>query len=106
MDLSRTTIKKAHPYHGICEFCGRVHVLSYYDLVLECAVCEECAEDLASGENELIAAVMASPAPESFDGVGFCGAGVRLGPLACLRGPRFPNLVRILNRSWAQPGLA
>jgi hypothetical protein len=70
MDLSRTTIKKAHPYHGICEFCGRVHVLSYYDLVLECAVCEECAEDLASGENELIAAGIVSPEAENFDGLG------------------------------------
>jgi len=70
MDLSRTTIKKAHPYHGICEFCGRVHELSYYDLVLECAVCEECAEDLASGENELIATGIVSPEPQNFDGLG------------------------------------
>ena len=47
-----------------------MHELSYYDLVLECAVCEECAEDLASGENELIAAGIVSPEPQNFDGLG------------------------------------
>jgi hypothetical protein len=70
MNLSRTTLKKAHPYHGICEFCGRVRELSYYDSVLECAVCEECAEDLANGENQLAAAGIASPEGENFDGLG------------------------------------
>jgi hypothetical protein len=61
MRFSRTTLKKAHPYFGICEFCGCVLELSYYDFVLECAVCEECAGDLAAGENALIAAGIASP---------------------------------------------
>jgi hypothetical protein len=70
MNLSRTTIRKGYPYHGICEFCGQVRVLNYYDLVLECAVCEDCAVDLASGENELTAAGIASPEPENFDGLG------------------------------------
>ena len=68
--LSRTTLKKAYAYLGVCEFCGRVSELSYYDSVLECAVCEECAQDLASGENELTAAGIASPEPQSFDGLG------------------------------------
>ena len=70
MNLSRTTLKKAHPYDGICEFCGRVRELSYYDSVLECAVCQDCAEDLASGENELAAVGIASPGAETFDGLG------------------------------------
>ncbi len=70
MNLSRTTLKKAHPYLGICEFCGRVRDLCYYDSVLECAVCEECGEDLASGENALAAAGIASPRLENFDGLG------------------------------------
>ena len=70
MNLSPTTLKKAHPYLGICEFCGRVCELYYYDSVLECAVCEECAEDLACGENELAAAGIASPGTENFDGLG------------------------------------
>jgi hypothetical protein len=70
MNLSRTTLKKAHPYQGICEFCGQVLELSYYDSVLECAVCEECAEDLANGENQLAAAGIASPEGENFDGLG------------------------------------
>ncbi len=70
MNLSRTTLKKEHPYLGICEFCGRVCELSYYDSVLECAVCEECAEDLASGENELAAVGIALPEEENFDGLG------------------------------------
>jgi len=70
MNLSRTTLKKAHPYHGICEFCGRVRELGYYDSVLECAVCEECAEDLANGENQLAAAGIAAPEAENFDGLG------------------------------------
>jgi hypothetical protein len=71
MNLSQTTLKKAHPYHGICEFCGRVGELSYYDTILECAVCEDCAEDLASGENELAAVGIASPGAENFfDGLG------------------------------------
>jgi hypothetical protein len=70
MNLSRTTIKKVHRYLGICEFCGRVRELSYYDSLLECAVCRECAEDLASGENELAAAGIVSPEPENFDGLG------------------------------------
>jgi hypothetical protein len=68
MNLSQTTVCKAYPYEGICEFCGQVGALSYYDLVLECAVCQECAEDLANGENELIAAGITSP--EHFDGLG------------------------------------
>jgi len=68
MNLSRTTLKKAHPYHGICEFCGRVLELSYYDFVLECAICEECAEDLATAENALNAAGIPSPGFEYFDG--------------------------------------
>jgi hypothetical protein len=70
MNLSRTTLKKAYPYDGICEFCGCVGELSYYDTVLECAVCKECAEDLASGENQLAAAGIASPDAEDFDGLG------------------------------------
>jgi len=70
MNLSPTTLKKAHPYHGICEFCGRVLELRYYDSVLECAVCQDCAEDLASGENELAALGIASPGAETFDGLG------------------------------------
>jgi len=70
MQLSRTTVKKAYPYLGICEFCGRVLELSYYDFVLECAVCEECAGDLAAGENALTAAGIASPGLEYFDGSG------------------------------------
>lgn len=70
MNLSRTTLKKAHPYHGVCEFCGRVRDLSYYDSVLECAVCEECAQDLANGENQLAAADITSPEAENFDGLG------------------------------------
>jgi hypothetical protein len=70
MNLSRTTLKKAHPYDGICEFCGRVRELSYYDSVLECAVCQECAVDLASGENQLAAAGIASPDADNFDGLG------------------------------------
>ena len=70
MNLSRTTLKKAHPYNGICEFCGRVRELSYYASVLECAVCEECAEDLASGENQLAAAGISSPDADNFDGLG------------------------------------
>ena len=67
MKLSRTTLKKAYPHLGICEFCGRVLELSYYDFVLECTVCEECAGDLAAGENALTAAGIASPGPEYFD---------------------------------------
>jgi hypothetical protein len=70
MNLSRTTLKKAHPYHGICEFCGRVGELGYCDSVLETAVCEECAEDLANGENQLAAAGIAAPEAENFDGLG------------------------------------
>jgi hypothetical protein len=70
MQLSRTTVKKAYPYLGICEFCGRVLELSYYDFVLECAVCEECAGDLAAGENALTAAGIACPGLEYFDGSG------------------------------------
>jgi hypothetical protein len=70
INLSRTTLKKAYAYLGVCEFCGRVGELSYYDSVLESAVCEECAEDLASGENELTAAGIASPEPQNFDGLG------------------------------------
>jgi hypothetical protein len=70
MNLSRTTLKKAHPYDGICEFCGRVDKLSYYDAILECAVCEDCAEDLASGENQLAAAGIAAPDADNFDGLG------------------------------------
>ena len=70
MKLSRTTLKKAYPYFGICEFCGCVLELSYYDLVLECAVCEECAGDLAAGENALSAAGIASPGLEYLDGSG------------------------------------
>jgi hypothetical protein len=70
MNLSRTTLKKAHPCLGICEFCGRVRELTYYDSVLECAVCDECAEDLACGENKLAAAGIESPRPEDFDGLG------------------------------------
>jgi hypothetical protein len=70
MNLSRTTLKKAHPYDGICEFCGRVDELSYYDAILECAVCEDCAEDLASGENQLAAAGIAAPDADNFDGLG------------------------------------
>ena len=61
MNLSRTTLKKAYPYLGICEFCGGVLELSYYDFVLECAVCKECAEDLARGEEALTAAGIVSP---------------------------------------------
>jgi hypothetical protein len=68
MKLSRTTVRKAYPYEGVCEFCGSVSQLNHYDLVLECAVCEECAEDLAKGENELTAAGITSP--EHFDGLG------------------------------------
>jgi hypothetical protein len=68
MNLSQTTVRKVYPYEGVCEFCGQVGELSYYDLVLECAVCRECAEDLANGENELIAAGITSP--EHFDGLG------------------------------------
>ena len=71
INLSRTTLKKAYAYFGVCEFCGRIGELSYYDSVLECAVCEECAQDLASGENELTAAGIASPEPEDFEGLGF-----------------------------------
>jgi hypothetical protein len=67
MSLSRTTLKKAHPHLGICEFCGRVLELGYYDCVLECAVCEECALDLASGEKALAAAGIASPRLENLD---------------------------------------
>jgi hypothetical protein len=70
MNLSRITLKKAHPYLGICEFCGRVLEVSYYDLDLECSVCEECADDLASGENALTAAGIPSPGPKYFDGSG------------------------------------
>jgi hypothetical protein len=70
MNLSRTTLKKAYPYLGICEFCGGILELSYYDFVLECAVCEECAGDLAAGENALAAVGIASPGPEYFDGSG------------------------------------
>jgi hypothetical protein len=70
MNSSRTTLKKAHPYHGICEFCGRVRELSYYDSILECAVCEECAEDLTNAENQLAAANIASPEKENLDGLG------------------------------------
>jgi hypothetical protein len=70
MNLSHTTIRKAYPYHGICEFCGRVRELNYYDLVLECAVCEDCAEDLASGENALSAAGIEPPEPDNFEGLG------------------------------------
>jgi hypothetical protein len=70
MNLSQTTVRKAYPYAGICEFCGQVRELNYYDSVLECAVCEECAEDLASGENELAAVGIASPESEHFDGLG------------------------------------
>jgi len=70
MNLSPTTLKKSHPYHGICEFCGRVLELSYYDSVLECAVCQDCAEDLASGENELAALGIVFPGAETFDGLG------------------------------------
>ena len=68
MNLSRTTLKKAYPYLGICEFCGGVLELSYYDFVLECAVCKECAEDLARGEEALTAAGIVSPGPEYFEG--------------------------------------
>jgi hypothetical protein len=68
MNLSQTTVRKAYPYEGVCEFCGQVGELNYYDLVLECAVCRECAEDLAKGENELTAAGITSP--EHFDGLG------------------------------------
>jgi hypothetical protein len=70
INLSRTTLKKGYAYFGVCEFCGRVGELSYYDSVLECVVCEECAQDLASGENELTAAGIASPEPEDFEGLG------------------------------------
>jgi hypothetical protein len=70
MNLSRTIVKKEHPYLGICEFCGRIRELSYYDSILECAVCEECAEDLASGENALTAAGIRPPESEHFDGLG------------------------------------
>ena len=72
MNLSRTTLKKAYPYLGICEFCGGILELSYYDFVLECAVCEECAGDLAAGENALAAVGIASPGPEywSFHNLG------------------------------------
>jgi hypothetical protein len=68
MNLSRTTLKKAFPYQGICEFCGRVLELSYYDFVMECAICEECAEDLATAENALTEAGIISPGFEYFDG--------------------------------------
>jgi hypothetical protein len=68
--MSRTTLKKAHAYLGVCEFCGRVGELSYYDSVLECVVCGECAQALATGENELISAGMVPPGPENFDGLG------------------------------------
>jgi hypothetical protein len=61
MNLSRTTLKKAHAYCGVCEFCGSVGELSYYDSVLESAVCGECAQDLATGENELLSAGMVPP---------------------------------------------
>jgi hypothetical protein len=67
MNLSRTTLKKAYPHLGICEFCGRVLELGYYDCVLECTVCEECAQDLSSGEEALAAAGIASPRLENFD---------------------------------------
>ena len=70
MNLSRTTLEKAYSYLGVCEFCGRIGELSYYDSVLECAVCRECAQDLANGENELTAAGIASPRPEDFEGLG------------------------------------
>jgi len=70
MNLSRTTLKKAHAYLGVCEFCGSVGELSYYDSVLESAVCRECAQDLATGENELLSAGMVPPGPENFDGLG------------------------------------
>ncbi len=70
MNLSRTTLKKAYPYLGVCEFCGRIGELSYYDSVLECALCRECAEELANGENELSAAGISSPRPEDFEGLG------------------------------------
>ena len=71
MNLSRTTLKKANPDLGICEFCGGVLELSYYDFVLECAVCQECAEALACGEKALIAAGIVSPGPDYFEGSGF-----------------------------------
>ena len=70
MNLSRTTLKKAYSYLGVCEFCGRISELSYYDSVLECALCRGCAEELANGENELSAAGIASPRPEDFEGLG------------------------------------
>jgi hypothetical protein len=70
MNLSRTTLKKAHAYLGVCEFCGTVGELSYYDSVLESAVCGECAQDLATGENELLSAGMVPPGSENFDGLG------------------------------------
>ena len=54
----------------MCEFCGRIAELGYYDTVLECAVCGECAQDLASGENELTAAGIESPGPEDFEDLG------------------------------------
>src|ERR1700731_3918884 len=47
MNLSQTTVRKAYPYEGVCEFCGQVDELTKHDLVSASAVCRECTEDLA-----------------------------------------------------------
>ena len=69
MNLSRTTLKKAHPYHGICEFCGRVRELGYYDSVLECAVFGVPDEEMGQRVHAVVQPAVTQPVELTLSGV-------------------------------------